>query len=151
MPRRVSSNAVLAVMALAVAIGALAIYALFSGWVGDPEPEGQSSSAVTDGLSASPSPRPTAVMAEDEAKELEDGLVSNYRPTLNDVLADGYKPPLAESGTTIKIDRDSLRRNGAITTIEAAVALPGKSPVTVMLYLSKVESDWRVRAMEGVK
>lgn len=151
MPRRVSSNAVLVVMALAVAIGALAIYALFSGWGGDSEPEGQSSSAVTGGSSASPSPSPAAVMAEDEARELEDGLVSNYRPTLNDVLAGGYKPPLAESGTTVKIDRASLRQNKSAGQVRATVTEPGEKPIAVMLYMERTGSDWRVRATEEVK
>jgi hypothetical protein len=90
-------------------------------------------------------------MDKAEAKEIEDGLVSNYRPTLNDVLADGYKPPLAESGTTVKIDRGSLRQYKSAGQVRATVTKPGKESVAVMLYLERTGSDWRVCAVAEVK
>src|SRR5687768_18386192 len=89
MPGRVS-NAILVAMALAVGLGALLLYALLHGWGATPEPA--TSGSAAGGSSASPSTNRAAVMDKTEAEEIEDGLVSNYRPTLNDVLADGYKP-----------------------------------------------------------
>ncbi len=152
MPRRVSpSTAVLAVMAVAVVIGMVMIYGLLHGWGTESESEDQSSGKATGISSASPSPGPAAVMAADEAKQLEDGLVSNYRPTLNDVLAKGYKPPLAKSGTSVKIDRNSLRQYKSAGQVRAAVTEPGKTPMPVVLYMERIESDWHVHIMKEVK
>lgn len=141
---RVSSNAVLAAMAAAVVIGMVMIYGLLHGWGAGSESEDQSSGAVTGISSASPSP--AAVMAAGEAKRIEDGLVSNYRPTLNDVLADGYRPPLAKSGTAVVIDRSSLRQYKSAGQIRATVTEPGKEPAKVVLYMERIESGWRVHA-----
>jgi hypothetical protein len=135
-------------MGLAVVLGFVLLYGLLHGWGANPEP---TASDPTTGSSASPRPHDAAIMDKADAKEIEDGLVSNYRPTLNDVLADGYKPPLSESGTVVKIDRDSLRRYKSAGQVRATVTEPGKEPVSAILYLQRDGSDWRVCAVDGVR
>lgn len=84
-----------------------------------------------------------------DATRVVTSLVSRDPATLKKALAISYSAyvnaaAVAPAGTRISVQPGTWQQHGGEARLRALVTVPGRSPVTEMIYLVREEGQWRV-------